>query len=329
MAPAELTPGALDRQRLRALYSSFPTGVTVVTTIDARGRAWGMTASSFYSISLEPPLVSISVTANAPSHNALVHSSEFAISILAESQAMVARQFATSAEDKFDGIRLEASDFTSPLIADATAWLVCRPVRTVEVGDHTLLIAEVVATRVHERSPLVYSRGTFSGLDAGRAQDVVATRQGLRTITGFIVEWDDAIGLVPDVRNSGGWSLPVSRLRAGRTHAEALNATAAHLFEAPIEADFLYSIVDTDDHVTCMVYRGSLLDQPGSASRVRWFGPEEIPWEELTSDQFALILRRYLRERIADQFGVYVNVGRGRIATITSEQEWLPTTANE
>jgi len=317
------TDTLVDRQRLRAAYTSFATGVTVVTTRDAGGQAWGMTASSFYSISLDPPLVSISLTRNTPSFEAFAAAHEYAVSILSVGQSGIARQFARPAEDKFDGVELEDQPLGSPVIAGSAAWLVCRPQQIIDIGDHALLIGEVVATRVHDRPPLVYHRGTFFGL-AEQVTDESDLMRHRGSTVGFIVDCDDMVALVPDPHAASGFTLPMARPAGGRTNAEALATTARRLIGEGVEPDFLYSLIDINDHLTCMIYRARLTRAPERGGAVHWFAADDIPWDEISDRSVANLLRRYLTERVADQFGVYVNVGGGRIATITSEREWDP-----
>lgn len=318
-----MTFALVDRQRLRAAYTSFATGVTVITTKGRDGRAAGMTASSFYSISLDPPLVSISLTRNTPSFDSFVGAEEFAISILSVEQSGLARQFATPAEDKFEGVALERTQFSSPVLSGCSAWLVCRPERVIDVGDHSLLVGEVIATRVHDRPPLIYHRGTFFGVadQVSEESDLLRHRGAM---VGFIVECDDKVALVPDPYAPSGLTLPMARLAGGRTNAEALAVTARRLLGERVEPDFLYSLIDINDHLTCMVYRARLREAPRGGRLVQWFAADDIPWDEITSSAVAYLLRRYVTERVVDQFGVYVNVGGGRVATITAEREWVP-----
>lgn len=314
---------ALDRQRLRAAYTSFATGVTVVATNDHDGRLWGMTASSFYSISLEPPLVSISLTRDTPSYNAFVNSKEYAISILSMEQSGLSRHFATPSEDKFVGVDLEPTGFASPVLSGTAAWMICSPQDIHEIGDHTLLVGRVLAAGIHDRPPLVYHRGTFYALADQATEEIERLRQRVSTV-GFIVEYDDAVALVRDPHTASGWTLPMGRLAGGRTNSEALAATASRLIGESVEPDFLYSMIDINDHLTCLVYRGRLTGAPAGSSKVRWFAVEDIPWQDVSTSKVFALLKRYLEERVADQFGVFVNVGRGRIATITTEHEWMP-----
>ncbi len=101
VAPRQLRAGRLDTLDFRQAVSAFTTGVTVVTTCDDSGTRYGLTANSFASVSLEPPLVLFCVDHRAPSLTGLNRSRHFAINVLASDQEDIAKRFARRAEDKF------------------------------------------------------------------------------------------------------------------------------------------------------------------------------------------------------------------------------------
>jgi flavin reductase (DIM6/NTAB) family NADH-FMN oxidoreductase RutF len=315
----------LDKQFLKHAYGAFLTGVTVLTTVDEQGTKWGMTASSFNSISLEPPLISISIGDHTPSHSAFTNCTEFGVSILAVDQTHIARQFATRADDKFAGAPIANTPHDTPVLDGGAAWLICRPKQVLEVGDHSVIIAEVVACDVSDQEPLAYHRGTFFSL-ADQVKDELAHLKQRQSTVGFIVEYEDKIALVPDGTSStGGWTLPMGRLTGGTTTAEALRATASRLLKAAVEPDFLYSTIDIGDNSTCSIYRGHLRHGPEQESNISWFSEDDVPWAEISAGPVEVLVRRYLRERVSDQFGIYVSVGDGRIAKITKEAAWQPS----
>ena len=104
VAPRQLRAGQLDSWDFRQAVGSFTTGVTVVTTCDDAGTRYGLTANSFASVSLEPPLVLFCVDHRAPSLEGLIRSGHFAINVLASDQEEIAKRFARPAEDKFAGL---------------------------------------------------------------------------------------------------------------------------------------------------------------------------------------------------------------------------------
>ncbi|GAC1689352.1 MAG: flavin reductase family protein [Gemmatimonadaceae bacterium] len=155
-----------DPDSFRAVLGRFASGVTVVTTRDDDGRALGMTVSAFSSVSLDPPLVMVCVDTSASMHRALVRSTYFGVSILGSEQEELARRFAhAEASDRFDGLGYERGGTGVPLFAGAAAQIECRRTETHAAGDHTIVLAEVVAAQTFEARPLLYYRGGYALLE--------------------------------------------------------------------------------------------------------------------------------------------------------------------
>lgn len=164
VAPQAYAPAA----DLRAAMANFATGVTVVTCRVGDTVA-AMTANSFTSISLDPPLVMISISRHGRFIEALSGADTWAVSLLAQGQGRLARHFADPHRDRarqFDDIPHEVSAHTgSPLLGGALAWLECRTDQVIEAGDHRLFLGAVVAARYADAAgvrPLTYFRGAFS-----------------------------------------------------------------------------------------------------------------------------------------------------------------------
>jgi flavin reductase (DIM6/NTAB) family NADH-FMN oxidoreductase RutF len=154
--------GVLQQRALRSTFGSFATGVTVVTVRSSNALPAGLTANSFTSLSLEPPLVLWALKRSSPSARAFAEANHFAVSILAEGQADISRQFSNSAlEDKFADIQTQKGITGAPLIAGAAAHIECELVSTQEAGDHLLFIGKVVAHAAGDLPPLVFHRGHY------------------------------------------------------------------------------------------------------------------------------------------------------------------------
>ena len=155
---------SLDKQAFRKALGAFPTGVTIVTTSDTSNgkEPVGVTASSFNSVSLDPPLVLWSLAKNSLSHDAFCASGHFAIHVLAETQEDLSNRFAKSGDDKFDGIGWEAGLLGSPVLEDYAAVFECKTRHIYEGGDHTILVGEVMAHEAHDHAPLVYHGGGYT-----------------------------------------------------------------------------------------------------------------------------------------------------------------------
>ena len=113
----------LDPRELRQVLGAFPTGVTVVTTRDAGGRAFGVTANSFSSVSLDPPLILWSQSNTSSSHPAFRESDHFVVNVMAQDQVDVANRFAKSGIDKFQGVPVRPGIGGTPVIEGAAATL--------------------------------------------------------------------------------------------------------------------------------------------------------------------------------------------------------------
>jgi len=143
---------------LKQAMRIFPQGVTVVTAQTDRGPT-GMTVSSFTSVSLDPPLVLISIAKSSNLHDVLKGAKAYAVNFLADDQKSVSDRFAgrTNHADRFEGVGFALGSTGSPLISGARAVIECRPWQVYEGGDHSILIGEVVSARaLNSKKPLVY-----------------------------------------------------------------------------------------------------------------------------------------------------------------------------
>jgi flavin reductase (DIM6/NTAB) family NADH-FMN oxidoreductase RutF/DNA-binding IclR family transcriptional regulator len=152
---------AFDARELRTALGAFFTGVTVITARDAEGRVHGLTASSFNTVSLDPPLILWSQSKKAGSYDVFRAAGEFAISILAEDQVEISSRFASRHEDKFAGVSVDREFCGLPVIAASSAWLHCRTVTQVDGGDHTIYIGEIRKIARTKRRPLVFGGGRY------------------------------------------------------------------------------------------------------------------------------------------------------------------------
>jgi flavin reductase (DIM6/NTAB) family NADH-FMN oxidoreductase RutF len=156
----------------RRVLGHFPSGVTVITTVDAAGDPSGMTASSFTSVSLNPPLILVCVAHSAQSYPALRDSGRFAVNILSLDQEMVSRRFATAptarGAEKFEGLACKPGQLGLPLLEDAHAYIECTTLHSYPAGDHTILVGRVEAAFSREEAegpgPLLYYRGKYRRL---------------------------------------------------------------------------------------------------------------------------------------------------------------------
>jgi 3-hydroxy-9,10-secoandrosta-1,3,5(10)-triene-9,17-dione monooxygenase reductase component len=157
-----MTESNHQKIEFRNALGAFATGVTIVTTRDGEGAPTGVTASSFNSVSLDPPLVLWSLANTALSRDVFCTSGHFAIHVLAESQEALSNRFARSGEDKFANVAYSNGLLGSPLLDEYAAVFECRTKYQYEGGDHIILVGEVVNFERHDVAPLLFHAGSYA-----------------------------------------------------------------------------------------------------------------------------------------------------------------------
>ena len=158
----------LDKASFRHVMGHFASGVTVMTT-SAAGRMHGMTVSAFASQSLDPLLILVSVERSTVMHQLVMESGAFALNILDEHGEGTARFFADNA--RLNGPEFKAGAYHlgttgSPILEEATGYLEATVDRTLDAGDHTIIVGRVVALKIvrDDAAPLIYYRSGYRGL---------------------------------------------------------------------------------------------------------------------------------------------------------------------
>jgi flavin reductase (DIM6/NTAB) family NADH-FMN oxidoreductase RutF len=154
----------IDSSLFRRTCARFATGITVVTTLDLHGHPHGMTVNSFSSVSLEPPLVLVSIDLRNAILGHFISTSWFAINVLAEHQEQLSRRFSSTSENRFVDVDWRRGMAGTPLLDGVLAHLECSVVKTFEGGDHTILIGEVRRAGYREGKPLIYFDSAYRSL---------------------------------------------------------------------------------------------------------------------------------------------------------------------
>lgn len=152
----------IDPKEFRAALGSFATGVTIVTTHSASGEDIGVTANSFNSVSLDPPLVLWSLAKNAMSLQAFAESGYFTVHILTAAQDALSNLFAKRGIDKFANLPITRGVGNTPLLADCAARFQCRTEFRYEGGDHVIFVGYVEAFDFSNHSPLLFHGGKYA-----------------------------------------------------------------------------------------------------------------------------------------------------------------------
>jgi|TARA_B110000211_G_scaffold233977_1_gene301876 flavin reductase (DIM6/NTAB) family NADH-FMN oxidoreductase RutF len=317
MHPDQLTEeNGMDPKALRQAFGTFVTGVTVITTRDSDGTPRGMTANSFTSVSLDPPLLLVCVGKSAGSYPVFSKAESFAVNILHEGQTVVSGTFASKTADKFQDVTYDDVHTGAPVLTDNLAWFDCSLHQKVDAGDHVILIGQVQAFGTSTAAPLGFCRGTYASVKDPLPSGWLET-QGM--VVSYLVETPAGVLLRED--GNGGYVLP----RVSRRRAEANplfeGKTGLKLFP---ETTFLYSIFDiAEDDPGQVIYRARLAgdalpnDLPDN---LRLFGFDDIPYDAISTNELRSVLRRYTRERNDRRFSIYVDSDEGgRVALLDGD----------
>lgn len=156
----------VDSAHFRALCGRFATGVVVVTAVDPAGRPIGMTANSFASVSLDPPLVSLNVEHRAEFHATIAATDRFTVNVLSHEQEALSRRFAgTPAPDRLEGVGYQTTEAGRIALDGTIATIECEVFDRYAVGDHTIVIGRVVGGTARDGRPLLYFRGGYRALE--------------------------------------------------------------------------------------------------------------------------------------------------------------------
>ena len=154
----------MDSRMLRDAFGAFPTGVVAVAA-QVDGRLMGLAASSFASVSLEPPLVSFCVAKGSSTWPELRKAEHLGVTVLAEDHGALCRQLAGPAQERFSGIAFEISDSGAVMLTEGIAQYDCTVREELEAGDHVIVLLQLHAVVVHSRGqPLIFHRSEFGRL---------------------------------------------------------------------------------------------------------------------------------------------------------------------
>lgn len=151
----------MELETFKEAMGRFGTGVTVITTRDLEGLPAGFTASSFSSLSLDPPMVLFCLGREAQCFDAFYGADNFGVNILSSGQEAISNRFSQRAGDKFKAVPLTDSTTGVPLIKGSLASLECRVTEKLPGGDHLIFLGEVQHIRLSEGAPLLYYMGKY------------------------------------------------------------------------------------------------------------------------------------------------------------------------
>jgi flavin reductase (DIM6/NTAB) family NADH-FMN oxidoreductase RutF len=163
-AATEFRAGS-DARTLRDGLGCFATGITIVTAVDGEGRPLGLTANSFTSVSLDPPLLLVCIANTSTSAPLLRAAAHFGVNVLQIGQQPASNRFAGRAEERFSATAWSPGETGVPLLDGSLGSFECRRHAVHEAGDHFILIGEVIRAQFEpRRDPLLYFRGKYRRL---------------------------------------------------------------------------------------------------------------------------------------------------------------------
>lgn len=292
---------AIDTTALRSAFSSYMTGVTVVTARVADGSMVGFTANSFTSVSLDPPLLLVCPGNHLNSYSVFEHCDHFAVNILSDTQEAVSNDFAQSKDDRFAEVDWRADPNGCPLIAGSSASFSCRVHSCQTMGDHLVLIGEVVEFE-HSGAPgLGYCSNGYFTLGRER-QANAAVAGGLMGCAGIIIEYDGQV-LLKDI--DGIKAIPHIAIGDGEGARSALlnhmDALGLNISIGPV-----YSIYDdkTNGH-RYTIFTGTATSDT-TAKLGDYCSFDTLVSEPFVADAQADMMKRFHSEYQTKEFGLYV-----------------------
>ncbi len=291
-------------QDLRQILGKFLTGVTVVTTLDQHDVPVGFTANSFTSVSLDPPLVLVCIAQSAGLASVFRRANAFAINILSTEQEAISNNFARKDEDRFADIDWKAKQTGSPIIKGSAAWLDCNMHEKIVAGDHIILIGRIIGAEKSTRHPLGYYQGQYCAIDLPEATlSVIERQESVHSSAGVLVDHDDHLLFIKNPE--GQYDVPrvlPSRNGDGSNVVEAMTEIGIDVRDKA-----LFSIVEGRHHQRLSIYYRCQAESIDNLSDAAEFFPLDVlPLDELSFPYLGRVLQRYVEEKRAGQFAIYV-----------------------
>ncbi len=285
---------------LRDAFGAFLTGITVVTAFDSNNNLLGFTANSFSSVSLEPPLLLVSLAKTSRNYKAFTTASGFAVNILAEDQKEISQVFAMPVADRFAAVKWATGPQGSPVLDEVAAWFDCSMHQVIEAGDHAILIGKVEVFKNGFVNGLGYVRGAyFTPALEEKAMSVITS--GTDVVVSAVIERQGEILLVRN--EAGDLELPHKSVTTGNGASVQIIAL---LEETKLQASvgFIYSVyADSDHNKQHIVYHCSAAG--GQPSLGQFHILNEQTFTQIRTRPVAEMLKRLRVESLVGDYGIY------------------------
>jgi flavin reductase (DIM6/NTAB) family NADH-FMN oxidoreductase RutF len=306
-----------DKTRgLRQALGSFPTGVTIVTCLGSNNKPLGFTANSFTSVSLDPQLISICIDKGSFNIDSFSIVRHFAVSVLSEDQQAISTTFATPNEDRFKNIEWDSKNTGSPVIKGSVAWFDCNTEQVINAGDHLILIGKVVAFDSNPKTPLMYLRGNYVNLGLEQKMRLAMENENTVIVVGALIECQKKVLLIKH-KISGKLYFP-SASRLGHIDDEQSLLGVLSKLGISINEHYLFSVFEKPVNKTSFIYYRAEVKEGLIESQNNFYGFDNIPFDQLNDETSRIMLKRYIKERELNAFGIFVGKeSEGKIEAIS------------
>lgn len=295
------TTSHLDSSELRQAFSTFMTGVTVVTALDGQGNPVGFTANSFSSVSLDPPLLLVCPGKSMHLFEVFNECEHFAVNILSEFQQDISNTFATESGDRFAKVSWTKDQQGCPLLDGVAATFSCDTFKRVDAGDHVILIGQINDFQLLGSRGLGYSNnGYFSLGMEQKAQEAPVVERALKV--GAIIEHNDCLLLE---RTEDGLRPPQVTVDVGRNARDCIQGQLATA-GLNVELGQVYSIFDSRKFEAGFTYYRAHAGNTEAGGLGEYIPVHELANQQYVSSTHAAMMKRYVLERENGIFGVYV-----------------------
>lgn len=290
-----------DPKALRNAFGSYMTGVTVVTAINNEGKPVGFTANSFTSVSLDPPLLLVCPAKSLSSFDVFAKCNNFAVNILSEDQQDISNIFAGSKEDRFSQVDWHKDEHGNPIIDGAITHFSCKTDRSLEAGDHNILVGRVLDFSAREGRGLGYSCGGYFSLGLEREAAEISAQEKQVSV-GVIIEHDGKILL----SNSQGKSILPNTITDENTNA--VNAIKQFLADNGIEAELgaVFSIYEGTNQNSSYIFYRAFAESSDTKGLGEYVAIENLAEQNFATPALAIMMNRYATESKNGFYGVYV-----------------------
>ncbi|MGC1503740.1 MAG: flavin reductase family protein [Sulfitobacter sp.] len=285
-----------DPRALRHAFGSFMTGVTVVTTHAPDGTPLGFTANSFTSVSLDPPLLLVCLAKSSSNYAAFCAANGFAVNVLAETQIEISNTFARPVDDRFAAVKWRAGPQGAPVLEGVSAWFDCTMHRTVDAGDHMILIGEVKAFDANAAPGLGYAQGAY----VTPATEAKALTARTDLVVSALIEREGAVLLLDD--GQGGLMLPEMQVEKDSVSVAIQKLIAATGLRA--QPGFVYSVFEDTarqrQHISFLCQTAE-----GAPTRGTFVPLRGSALDDVSDPAILTLLERFRDESAFGHFGIY------------------------